>query len=351
MRDSWTRRAWLGHCPRLGVPALLAAASPWGSSALLAQPGTNRLDAAAWKAVEAEVRRSLGRRRGGLVVATVREDLIDDRTTPSQPGRVPGKPAPPVFQTLPRNPQDKVLDASQTLWRPGSTVKPFLLARLLDAGLVRTTSEHRCQGKLRLGDRVLDCVHETQPAPMLPAEALAVSCNEFFVHYASRIPAGGFASSLLKAGFADRQPFGLQSAPASVEPAFDPDAHLLQCLGESHVITTPLAMAAAFRSLILRIKEHPDSPVSVILQEGMQGCVSYGTGSAALTPGLAIGGKTGTGNARDRSHLNGWFVSYAPADVPQYVMVAFVENGSGGGEAAPLAANAWKVLGDHRAFG
>ncbi|MEW6282883.1 MAG: penicillin-binding transpeptidase domain-containing protein, partial [Candidatus Eremiobacterota bacterium] len=70
----------------------------------------------------------------------------------------------------------------------------------------------------------------------------------------------------------------------------------------------------------------------------------YGTGGAADTPNVAVAGKTGTVesfpnemNPHGRNHV--WFVSYAPADHPQLVVVVLLEKsgGYGGGLAAPIA--------------
>jgi cell division protein FtsI/penicillin-binding protein 2 len=230
-------------------------------------------------------------------------------------------------------------------------VKPFLLTALLDGGHLRVTGEHRCKGKLRIEGRTLDCAHAPQASPLLGSEALALSCNEFFTHYASRLLVGSFATTLSQAGFSGRQPFGEACAPASVESPTDLPSHLLQCLGESHVLTTPLALLDAFRILVAKVHTRSGLASSIMLREGMAGCVRYGTGAGAQVDGLAIGGKTGTANAPGGGHLNGLFLSYAPVDSPRVVMVSFVELGSGGGEAAPVAARLWQTLGDAGVFG
>ncbi len=76
-----------------------------------------------------------------------------------------------------------------------------------------------------------------------------------------------------------------------------------------------------------------------ILQRGLREVMLYGTGQAlSLPPGYPLlAGKSGT--AEDpprRSHA--WFVSYAPHDSPEIVVVAFLENSGGGGSkmAGPL---------------
>ncbi len=80
------------------------------------------------------------------------------------------------------------------------------------------------------------------------------------------------------------------------------------------------------------------------VRQGMRGAVQYGTGVAADAPQVAVAGKTGTvesfanvNNPHGRNHV--WFVSYAPADKPELVVVVFLEKsgGYGGSLAAPIA--------------
>lgn len=73
------------------------------------------------------------------------------------------------------------------------------------------------------------------------------------------------------------------------------------------------------------------------IRRGMKGTVKYGTGAAAQIPGLEIAGKTGTVETNGQNHT--WFVSFAPADKPELVVVVFLEKsgGFGGGKAAPIA--------------
>jgi cell division protein FtsI/penicillin-binding protein 2 len=243
------------------------------------------------------------------------------------------------------------LDAAQVLWRPGSTVKPFLLELLARKQFVGLASQYPCAGMLRVGGSNLSCSHPPLPGAMNAVEALALSCNEFFAHYAALLPVGAFAQTLREAGFGNRQPFGVHGAPAEVEGISQPDAHLLQCLGQQAVWTTPLALLEAFRRLLERMERNPQALATTLLRDGLRACVEAGTGIAAQTPGVAISGKTGTGSARDRNHLNGWFLSYAPSGSPRYLLVVFVEGGGGGADAAPAAGAVWKAMGEANAFG
>ncbi len=242
--------------------------------------------------------------------------------------------------------------ARETLWKPGSTVKPFLLQHLLEQGLLRAEESFPCPGgALPFAGRRFDCSHAPQGAPLDPATALALSCNRCFLHWAERLAraSGGrasFAEALRRAGFSARQVFGQRCAPAAVSNPASKEGMLLQALGEANVVTTPLALLAAYRRLLAPTGgELP--PAMRVPRQGMRDCVRAGTGVEARVEGLDLGGKTGTATSADRLTLNGWMVSFWPAARPALVMVVFVENGRGGVEAAPIAGAAWRALRPH----
>jgi penicillin-binding protein 2 len=82
-----------------------------------------------------------------------------------------------------------------------------------------------------------------------------------------------------------------------------------------------------------------------VIQAGMRDVVegSAGTARAAFSgfplTAIPIAGKTGTSELDETTELqDAWFVSYAPADDPQYVVVVYLEkSGHGGESAAPVA--------------
>ena len=89
----------------------------------------------------------------------------------------------------------------------------------------------------------------------------------------------------------------------------------------------------------------PLDPLEIsVIQEGMRDVVE-GTGGTARTAfsgfpltNLPVAGKTGTSELGETDLQDAWFVSYAPADEPQYVIVVYLEkSGHGGESAAPIA--------------
>ncbi len=75
----------------------------------------------------------------------------------------------------------------------------------------------------------------------------------------------------------------------------------------------------------------------------MVDAVDKGIGKRARVKGLSIAGKTGTSTGK--TDHNAWFVSFAPADNPQYAIAIVCDNeGKGMTVAAPIASEIYKAL-------
>jgi penicillin-binding protein 2 len=79
-----------------------------------------------------------------------------------------------------------------------------------------------------------------------------------------------------------------------------------------------------------------------IMREAMRQSVADGAANLGASRNVQVAGKTGTaefgetiGNNQYLTH--GWFTGYAPFDKPQIAINVFVEQGTGGGTAAPIA--------------
>jgi cell division protein FtsI/penicillin-binding protein 2 len=58
-----------------------------------------------------------------------------------------------------------------------------------------------------------------------------------------------------------------------------------------------------------------------------------------------VAGKTGT------SAGHAWFAGFAPAERPEVVVVVFLESGTGGADAAPVAGTVFRAWADGRGIG
>ncbi|MCW5980595.1 MAG: hypothetical protein KIT09_21120 [Bryobacteraceae bacterium] len=207
--------------------------------------------------------------------------------------------------------------------RPGSTVKPFTLAALLEANVVTPKTTLVCESPLRVAGRRLPCAHPRDSVPLDPVTALAFSCNFFFATMARLLQPSRLVRAFERAG--------LGAAPGIVRLAQSGDQLQLQALGESGIETTPLALAAAYRQLSRWSEEAPS------IREGLLGAVEYGTGQLARRGKRRIAGKTGTATSRNGAWTHGWFAGFSPPASPEIVVVVFLERGQGGLDAAPIA--------------
>ena len=75
---------------------------------------------------------------------------------------------------------------------------------------------------------------------------------------------------------------------------------------------------------------------------------SDGTGRKACVPGLRICGKTGTAQVQNVDNKKigqtTWFASFAPYEKPRYAVVVMVENGTSGGDTAPVARDIYTAI-------
>ena len=227
--------------------------------------------------------------------------------------------------------------AARTLAAPGSTVKPFTLAALLESGKLPPGATLVCRRQVWLAGQELNCTHVETPEPLDPAAALAYSCNYFFAHFGRLLDPAALAEALRRAGLGGpsglvaREATGAVRVPSSIEET------QLEALGHAGIETTPLALLEAYRHLALRRKQEGANGRLAPVFAGLEAATEFGTGQLARPEGLPVAGKTGTSRAHGGSWTQAWFVGYAPADDPEIVVVVFIEHGRGGADAAPLA--------------
>lgn len=203
--------------------------------------------------------------------------------------------------------------ARRWLLPPGSTVKPFVLAALLEARKLAPDEPFACPGALALAGKSYACSHPAIAQPMTVRTAIAYSCNCFVAQFALRMQSTDLSRALVEAGF--------QARPASVR---------LQALGEEGVLVTAVDLARAY----LQLAEH--APEAVI--EGLEDAVEYGTARLAASEREKIAGKTGTGSR------HAWFAGFEPSRKPRYVVAVLVAGKSGGADAAPIGGKILREL-------
>jgi penicillin-binding protein 2 len=237
--------------------------------------------------------------------------------------------------------------AGMRLAYPGSSIKPFTLKALLEAGKLNEHAAIMCKRPLTIAGRRLDCSHPPTTAPLEPAAALAYSCNAYFSAAALRIDAAQLRDALVGDGFNSITDLASSEAAGNVALASSPQQEQLQAIGEWGVKVTPLEMARAYQQLALLAPSH-ETKLDPLFA-GLEQSVIYGMARLAQPDEpLRVAGKTGTAPAEEGSWTHAWFAGYAPADHPEIVVVVFLERGHGGSDAATVARKIFNAYGKTR---
>lgn len=218
--------------------------------------------------------------------------------------------------------------ASHQLVSPGSTLKPFVLMSLLEAGRLDPNQAFVCARALRIGSLQMDCTHPASVSLLKAEDAIAYSCNSYVAHAANKLSDRELVQALRRAGLDSPTLLVSDEAVGRIELPGNPDALELEALGERGVEVTPLELLEAYRKLALR-KLAGQEGVDAAVFAGLAESVQYGMAHAAFVSGMKIAGKTGTASGRGSASTHGLFVGYAPAAQPEIVMVVLLEQGRG----------------------
>ena len=276
---------------------------------------------------------------------------------------------------------------------PGSIYKPFMALMAQELG-VRTASQAISDpGFFRLGaghwrdDKVgghgiVDMV-----------KSIAISCDTYYYQLASELDIDDWSGFMKQFGFGQKTGIDIDGELTGILPSRewkakrfpkDPKLHVGDQvslgIGQGFNTFTPLQMAyatsvlanrgVAFKPhLVKRVQDartgesrltQPSAAYTIPLKQahldvvlkGLEGVVTSGTGRKAfLNAKYTSGGKTGTAQVfglrggdynasqvAERLRDHAWYIALAPLDTPRIALVAFVENGGFGAEAAaPIA--------------
>ena len=252
------------------------------------------------------------------------------------------------------NPQTAFHEA----YTPGSTAKLVVSAAALEEGIISPSERIMCRRVPRLLGESYRCSHLPASQPFDLTEALANSCNYFFSELSVRLSSSTLTHWYGVFGFGAA---GEEAVPGEVLIPEKPKGKALAAIGEQGVTATPAQVLLAYSAMATEGKvfhlimpgqqKAPSLERVVDLQEttfdvltdGLRACVEDGSCRAAAIPGVSVAGKTGTAAALDGSGVtHAWFVGYAPVEAPEVALVVFLRRGTGGANAAPLAAQILK---------
>jgi beta-lactamase regulating signal transducer with metallopeptidase domain len=219
---------------------------------------------------------------------------------------------------------------------PGSTMKPFTFAAVLEAEIVDPAARIDCGSATRsYGDKAIS--DEAPPGTLDLGGILAVSSNVCTAKLAE--PLGDrLAESLRRYHFA---------APAHIDTRSIEGASI--ALGGG-LRASALDVAAGYTAFADGGVHHaPDGTSERVMPADTARTVmamldrvvndASGTGHAARIDGVRVAGKTGTAQSRGDRHYAS-FVGIVPADAPRFVVLVGVDGvtGAGGKVAAPVFA-------------
>ena len=289
------------------------------------------------------------------------------------------------WKTLSEDPRKPLLNKTvNSLYPPGSTIKPMGALAILKAGIDPSETVH-CPGGYRLGNRFFRCLGRHGTVNM--RRAIAKSCNTYFYAMGHRIGYDAIAPMAKHLGLGAKFDLPLVSqsygtVPDSawkarkfkdnpklyMRPDWTASDSLNASIGQGYLILNPLQLAvmaariASGRDLqpaLLKSQLRKAGPIGIpqehldTVRGGMWEVVN-GDGTAGASritlPGIELAGKTGTAQVRkivgsQRGQSGDWkyrdhglFVFFAPTSNPRYAGAVVIEHGMGGARAAaPVA--------------
>ncbi len=252
---------------------------------------------------------------------------------------------------------------------PGSTMKVVTAAALIESSTVDPQETFFCQGYLHDPDRQRCEIFVKQGVghgDVTLADALSMSCNVYFFHFAGRMGPGPMVEWSKRFGFGRPTGVDLPSEAAGIVPSPENIATLeghawrttdtqSMAVGQGSLTATPLqvlrmvaAVANGGRLLRPHVAEEGEQGSGVrdqgseeseripmsqqnlsAVREGLRRVVADPQGTAHGTvyiESIPIAGKTGTAETGIDRASHAWFAGYAPADRPTMAFVVVLEH-------------------------
>jgi penicillin-binding protein 2 len=271
--------------------------------------------------------------------------------------------------------------ALQSQYPPGSVFKIVTAIAGLEEGVISPETRVDCRGGIDYGRWHFGCWRKQGHGVVSLHRAIVESCDTYFYEagkrlgidkiydYATNLGLGkktGIELGREKQGLIPNTNWKLENKkhPWYLGETFN------AAIGQGYVAVTPLQLAVMTSTIanggnlykptlikdaqpIISGKVKIRSDTLEIVKSGLFGVVNEpgGTGWAAKSQLMSIGGKTGTAQVvaikRDSQYLpekfrdHAWFVAFAPVEKPEIALAVLVEHGGhGGGAAAPIAKRA-----------
>lgn len=271
-----------------------------------------------------------------------------------------------------KNDNEKI-KAYSTMWRntavsdtyePGSTFKLITSSSGLEEGVVKQDDKFTCSGSVMVEGKKIKCWRSYRPhGSETFKQGVQNSCNPVFVEVGRRLGVSKMYNYIDAFGLNKKTGIDLPGEAGSImynEKDVGPVELATISFGQS-ISVTPIQLITAVCSIVndgnrmeprlvkaytdnkgnitkevdpVQVKQVISKETSAQMREIMESVVTEGGGKIAYLPGYRLGGKTGTAQkVIDGSYAQGHyvcsFIGMAPADDPQIVVLAIVDEPTG----------------------
>ena len=265
-------------------------------------------------------------------------------------------------------------------YMPGSIVKPLVALAALENGSATKDTSYDCIGKYNIGSVHIGCAKRYGHGKLDMTQAIAVSCNPYFIDLGVNMGLAPLEAMYGAAGFGKAVEGDFQAGIAGTVPSQQTALRLwnrkwlkidtaFASIGQGGIEVTPLQAAIYVAALanggivwhpyIVKQVRRKDGqlvrmtlprrrnvlPVSKenlqLVCDAMKSAVVEDGASASVMKelGIPVAAKTGTaevGEGKNR-HKNTWLVCFGPLPNPEFAVACIIERGeSGGRTAAPV---------------
>ncbi len=245
-------------------------------------------------------------------------------------------------------------------YEPGSTFKIITAAAALEEGVVSLNDQFYCPGYKLVEDRKIRCAKTTGHGAETFETGIMNSCNPVFIELGERLGVDNYYKYFKQFGLLQKTGIDLPGEAATImhkKENVGPVELATISFGQSFQIT-PMQLVTTVSSIInggtrvtphfgVEIRDQKGNLVETLEYEAqedvcseetsetmqylLEKVVSEGGGKNAKIEGYAIGGKTATSQTLPRSEHRyiSSFLGFAPADDPQVLVLAIIDNPEG----------------------
>ena len=270
-------------------------------------------------------------------------------------------------------PAEKKQDLLNQMWRnqcisdtyePGSTFKLITSSAGLEEGVVKQNDKFTCNGSVTVEGSKIKCWRSYRPhGAETFKQGVQNSCNPVFVEVGRRLGVSKMYNYIDAFGLNKKTNIDLPGEAGSIlykEKDVGPVELATISFGQS-ISVTPIQLITSVCSIVndgnrmqprlvkaytdnkgnitkgldpVKVKQVISKETSAQMREIMESVVTDGGGKIAYLPGYRLGGKTGTAQkvingTYAQGHYVCSFVGMAPADDPQIVVLAIVDEPTG----------------------